>query len=138
MEELKRLLKKPKGARIISYAANILLVVLVVFAFVEMDELRDDAIMVMAAASFYWVILEIIAYIVTIIYNIRNKSQNERICERCGKKISGNSPYCPYCGHKKGGEPNAAQLTCPHCGSPVNADMVYCEQCGTALRGQVR
>ena len=57
-----------------------------------------------------------------------SKGFTKNYCPNCGKEISGDFLYCPYC---------SAKLDilgrCPKCGNMITKDMKYCPSCGENL-----
>jgi RNA polymerase subunit RPABC4/transcription elongation factor Spt4 len=45
------------------------------------------------------------------------------ICRHCGKTVSEDATFCPYCGGQ-------IELTCPHCKTHLEDDMAFCPKCG--------
>ena len=61
---------------------------------------------------------------------------NERACPSCGKQISSNASFCPYCGHKVEAIPVPPPVSfCPNCGSKMDPGAKFCTNCGTKLDG---
>lgn len=52
-------------------------------------------------------------------------------CSNCGKEISSNNSFCPYCGEKV--IKQADKKKCSHCNKEVEIDSKYCPHCGEEL-----
>lgn len=50
-------------------------------------------------------------------------------CPNCAKPVSGDSPFCMFCGHST---PNRPQ-NCVKCGASPNPGDRFCSKCGTAI-----
>ena len=50
------------------------------------------------------------------------------ICGKCGKTLSDDSLFCPYCGIK-------LQQLCGKCGAELSPDAAFCAGCGAAVSG---
>ncbi len=59
-----------------------------------------------------------------------NAAFDNYICRQCGKEVSGEWSFCPYCG----GKPLVTkEYRCPNCGVEVNEDWKVCPKCGRDL-----
>jgi len=50
-----------------------------------------------------------------------------RACPSCGKGVSSDHRFCPYCGI-------AARSSCPSCGKETKSEFNVCPYCGTKLK----
>jgi len=53
-------------------------------------------------------------------------AEAELRCPSCGKPVSPEAKFCPYCGA-------ALQLTCPECGAKVPPGAKFCPNCGAKV-----
>lgn len=54
-------------------------------------------------------------------------------CRNCGKELSEEVSFCPYCGTAK--ETNTAPV-CPNCGETVEEGFIFCPKCGCDVSGK--
>lgn len=55
------------------------------------------------------------------------------VCRSCGRRQSGSSQFCAFCGAPLSPAPAAQPKYCPNCGTGAAADTAFCPNCGTRL-----
>lgn len=64
------------------------------------------------------------------------KLSTEEVCPSCGKKLTGGSKFCIYCGTSLDAVKNEAKVsgkTCSSCGKPLDEGAAFCTYCGTPV-----
>ncbi|MFW6323952.1 MAG: double zinc ribbon domain-containing protein, partial [Desulfovibrionales bacterium] len=54
---------------------------------------------------------------------------NEIPCPDCGKTVSENARFCPFCGHQQ-----LVTEQCAHCGKNLPPQARFCPRCGEAAQ----
>lgn len=72
-----------------------------------------------------------------------HKSNNEKVCSECGKKIPVTAAFCGYCGNKDmntGGvviehkPPIQTEIFCSQCGKKIPVSAEFCGYCGATVK----
>lgn len=64
------------------------------------------------------------------------KLSTEEVCPSCGKKLTGGSKFCIYCGTSLDAAKNKTSVnekTCSSCGKPLEEGAAFCTHCGTPV-----
>ena len=64
------------------------------------------------------------------------KLSTEEVCPSCGKKLTGGSKFCIYCGTSLDAvksQANVSGKTCNSCGKPLDEGAAFCTYCGTPV-----
>lgn len=64
---------------------------------------------------------------------------NNKTCNNCGKQISADFKFCPYCGAKSEEETtkeDTSNIFCSSCGKSIKDDFKVCPFCGEKLKNQ--
>ena len=62
-----------------------------------------------------------------------NKNQSKKFCKKCGKEITFNTDFCPFCGEETKEEKSSSYIICSHCGESNSIDKTHCSLCGKSL-----